>query len=287
MKNLNFWLLNSLVLFAVMITSCSINEPTYTQKSPNYNSTQPQYHSQGGYTQKPAQAQPIQTYTPSTSVAYNPNNSNNQSAKYDATSQSYGRTDRRKLNKLYESANVNSSILPTGSRSRTRRPMTPRYITIHSTQNRSQGADAWRHSAALRNGALGRKGWHFTTDDTRAVQHLPLNEQGNHAENYRGGPGNAYSIGIEMCEDAGNNIPRTIDRTAKLTAYLMHKHNLPLSSVKPHYHWPRRGVKVPNKNCPHFLLDNGRPGRKWQNYLNLVNGYYKKALSGSNLALNN
>ncbi len=185
--------------------------------------------------------------------------------------------DSRKLASLYKSVNVSQRILPRSARSRTNRPMTPRYITIHSTQNTSEGADAWRHQLALSRGALGSKSWHFTTDEKHAVQHIPLNEQGNHAENYRGGPGNSYSIGIEMCENKGNSLNRTIDRTAKLTAYLMHKHNIPLANVKPHYHWPRRGVRTPNKNCPRFLLDNGRPGRKWQNYLNLVQSYYERS----------
>ena len=34
------------------------------------------------------------------------------------------------------------------------RPMTPRYITIHSTQNWSAQADAERHALALKNGKL-------------------------------------------------------------------------------------------------------------------------------------
>ncbi len=259
---------------AVLTLSCSIEPtPSYSYSQPKQNPTP--YNNGGVYTRD---YQP-----PSNSVA---NRKSPQSASYDAPSKSYGTPDSRKLNSLYKSANVNTSILSRGARSRTGRSMKPRYITIHSTQNTSQGADAWRHSAALRNGALGSKGWHFTTDENRSVQHLPTNEQGNHAENYRGGPGNAYSIGIEMCEHRGNSLNRTIDRTAKLTAYLMHKHGIPLSNVKPHYHWPRRGVRVPNKNCPRFLLDNGRPGRKWQNYLNLVNGYYNRAAVSRSLAQN-
>ena len=69
--------------------------------------------------------------------------------------------------------------------------MKPRYITIHSTQNWT--ADASRHSLALKRGALRapkRRGgnrigyliWHFTVDDTVAIQHLPTSEQGEHAD---------------------------------------------------------------------------------------------------------
>jgi len=168
------------------------------------------------------------------------------------------------------------------------RPMTPRYITIHSTQNYSSQADARRHSLALKNGKLraykrvggnriGYLIWHFSVDDKRAVQHMPTNEQGEHAD--FGGPGNLYSIGIEMCEPRGGNLQVTIDRTARLTAYLMYKHGISLSRVVPHYHWPRHGVSKPHKNCPHFLLDNGRPGQKWSAFQRKVKAYYNQAVA--------
>jgi N-acetylmuramoyl-L-alanine amidase len=171
------------------------------------------------------------------------------------------------------------------------RPMTPRYITIHSTQNYS--ADAERHSMALKRGALrspirpggNRIGfliWHFTVDDRRAIQHMPTTEQGEHAD--FDGPGNRFSIGIEMCEQKGSNLSVTIERTAKLTAYLMHQNGIPLSRVVPHYHWPRRGKNPPNKNCPHFLMDNGRPGAKWRWFLSRVDYHYKRAYQQSYVA---
>jgi N-acetylmuramoyl-L-alanine amidase len=158
------------------------------------------------------------------------------------------------------------------------RSMTPRYITIHSTQNYS--ADASRHALALKRGAL-RTGqrpgyliWHFTVDDTCAIQHQPTSEQGIHAD--FDGPGNHLSIGIEMCEHRGCNRARTIDRTAKLTAALMKQKGIPLRNVVPHYHWPRKGKTPAHKNCPHFLLDNGRPGKKWQTFLAKVEYEYKR-----------
>ena len=186
---------------------------------------------------------------------------------------------------LYREANVKKDIIPRGRHARKYiRSMRPRYITIHSTQNYSRGADAWRHSLALKNGKLRarkRRGgnrigylvWHFTVDQSRVVQHLPTNEQGEHADFH--GPGNKYSIGIEMCENRGNSRSATVERTAKLIAYLMHQHNIPLRKVVPHYHWPRRGLSQPHKNCPHFLLDNGHPGAKWQWFLAKVNKHYK------------
>ncbi len=159
---------------------------------------------------------------------------------------------------------------------RKHRPMRPRYITIHSTQNYT--GDAWAHARALKRGKLrgGRTGyliWHYTVQQDVAIQHMPTNEQGEHAD--FDGPGNNYSIGIEMCEHRGNSLTATIDRTAKLTAYLMKRHRIPLQNVVPHYHWPRYQYSVPHKNCPHFLLDNGRPGPRWRRFLNQVNRYYR------------
>ena len=161
------------------------------------------------------------------------------------------------------------------------RPMIPRYITIHSTQNYS--ADARKHALALKNGALrspktrygnriGYMIWHFTVDDKVAIQHMPTTEQGEHADFH--GPGNRLSIGIEMCEHRGSSRAATVERTAKLAAILMKKNRIPLKNVVPHYHWPRRGKNPPNKNCPHFLLDHGRPGAKWRGFLRRVNYYY-------------
>jgi len=166
----------------------------------------------------------------------------------------------------------------------------PKYITIHSTQNYASGADAWRHAKALNAGKLRaykRKGgnrigyltWHYTVDQNVAVQHLPCNEQGEHAD--FDGPGNNTSLAIEMCEHRGNSRSATIERTAKLTAWLMYKYKIPLRKVVPHYHWERKGLKSPHKNCPHYLMDNGRPGAKWQWFLAKVNKHYKSITSGS------
>lgn len=177
---------------------------------------------------------------------------------------------------IYREVNVKKDFLSYGARGRSRKRMSPRYITIHSTQNWSRGADALRHSKALKNGALGKLSWHYTTDEDRAVQHLPTDERGNHAD--YDGPGNRYSIGIEMCEHPGNSRSETLERTAKLAAWLCVKYDLPASRVVPHYKWPRRGKNPPNKNCPHFLLTNGRPGAKWRGFVKAVDVYRRNML---------
>ncbi|MDB4353690.1 N-acetylmuramoyl-L-alanine amidase [Akkermansiaceae bacterium] len=179
---------------------------------------------------------------------------------------------------LYREVGVKKDYLSYSARGRSRKAMTPKYITIHSTQNWSRGADANRHSLALKRGALGRLSWHYTVDEDRAVQHLPTNEQGNHAD--YNGPGNRYSVGIEMCENQGNSRSQTLERSAKLAAWLMYRHDLPVSRVVPHYKWPRKGKRPENKNCPHFLLDNGRPGKKWRDFQAKVAGYHRQITGG-------
>ena len=163
------------------------------------------------------------------------------------------------------------------------RPMKPRYITVHSTQN--YNGDAWDHARALQRGKLrapkrrngnriGYLTWHFTIQEDVVLQHLPTNEQGEHAD--FNGPGNNYSIGLEMCEHRGNSRQETLTRTAKLCASLMYQYNIPLKNVVPHQHWPRKGLKPEHKNCPHFLMTNGRPGRKWRQFIQSVKAEYNR-----------
>ncbi|MGI9242269.1 MAG: peptidoglycan recognition protein family protein, partial [Verrucomicrobiales bacterium] len=117
----------------------------------------------------------------------------------------------------------------------------------------------------------------FTVDESHVIQSLPCNERGQHAD-YEG-PGNVYSIGIEMCEHSKNDRAKTLDRTARLCALLMAEYDIPLQHIVPHYHWPRIrfGDKkdLGRKNCPHFLLDDGKPGKKWQAFLDQVLKHYR------------
>lgn len=178
---------------------------------------------------------------------------------------------------------VVKAFIPEGRYGRHKiRKMKPRYITIHSTQNTGRGAGARTHARLLQRGglkskhnSLGYLTWHFSVDDHSIYQTLPTNEQGQHAD-YEG-TGNQASIGIEMCENAGNSRSATLDRTARLTAELMKRYDIPLQNVVPHQHW--RQIRyddkrdLGHKNCPHFLMDNGRPGAKWNGFLRQVKSH--------------
>lgn len=181
---------------------------------------------------------------------------------------------------------VKKMIIPRGRNGRHRiRRMRPRYITIHSTHNRARSANAYAHAKGLyngnfksRNNSLGYLTWHFTVDQSNIYQSLPTNEQGQHAD-YEG-RGNRSSIGIEMCENSGNSRNRTLDRTARLTAILMKRHGISIRNVVPHQHWRRRrysdGRDLGHKNCPHFLMTNGKPGAKWRRFQGQIMNHYRK-----------
>ena len=180
--------------------------------------------------------------------------------------------------KLHKDINIKIDLIQSNRFGRSgKRPMKPRYITIHSTQN--YDGDAYDHARALKKGSLkggiiGYLSWHFTVQEDVAIQHIPTSERGEHAD--YDGPGNRYSLGIEMCEHSGNNLLQTVERTAKLTASLMHHHNIPLENVVPHYHWPRKGHNPPNKNCPHFLLRDGKPRESWQWFISRVQRHHQR-----------
>ncbi len=189
---------------------------------------------------------------------------------------------------LLREVHVQQDFIPTGKYGRRiYRPMLPTYITIHATENKT--GDAYDHARALKAGALrahqrpggnriGFLTWHFTVQADTAIQHLPTREQGEHAD--FDGPGNNYSIGIEMCEHRGNSLPQTLERTAKLAALLMKKYHIPLSHVVPHYYWARVGTTPLHKPCPHYLMTNGKPGRQWAWFVSRVRAQSQRLLDG-------
>ncbi len=150
------------------------------------------------------------------------------------------------------------------------------YITVHSTG--SPGGTAAAHGRLLRTGKIkaktkwnkrGYNFWHFTVDDVETVQHLPLDERGEHADHE--GPGNSKSIGIEICEFREPARQRAaIERCAKLVAWLRSKYRIPLDHVVPHYFWTMVHYNNWHKPCPRILLDGGKPGAKWNTFLALV-----------------
>jgi len=138
----------------------------------------------------------------------------------------------------------------------------PRYITIHDTGNPHPGADALAHARYLKGDAAARRpaSWHFTVDDQRAVQHLPLDEVGWHAGDGREGPGNRSSLAIEICQNADGDRARAEANAAELVADLLRRYDLDVDRVVQHHRWS-------SKNCPAVLR--GRPGG-WEGFLGAI-----------------
>lgn len=190
-------------------------------------------------------------------------------------------------NEAHTALNLKVDLIPKGTYGRRIfRELKPQYITIHSTQNPT--GDAYAHAKALKRGSLrggviGYLCWHFTVQDDAVIQHIPTDERGEHAD--FDGPGNRYSIGIEMCEHKGNDQVATMDRTAELAATLMYHNKIPIDNIRAHYHWARQGYETPNKDCPHFLLENGQPGTTWRWFVGRINRHHQRLIKYDEILL--
>lgn len=136
-----------------------------------------------------------------------------------------------------------------------------KYIVIHETGNAGKNADAASHNAYIHREADNQlTSWHYTVDDHEIYNHIPDNELGFHAgdgQNESGG--NLYGIGIEMCVNPENDYEKTLENTAKLTAYLIKAYRLDIDSVRKHQDFS-------GKECPERLIESGR----WQEFLHSV-----------------
>ncbi|KMP65229.1 N-acetylmuramoyl-L-alanine amidase [Bacillus cereus] len=140
-----------------------------------------------------------------------------------------------------------TKIIPASNNNRPQNAMSPKYITVHTTENTEKGADARAHANYLVNGGDG-KSWHFTVDSNRIVQHLPINENGWHAGDGNTGTGNRQSIGIETCENSDGNFEKALANVAKLVKFLMGQTGIGIGNVVPHQRWS-------GKYCPRPILN--------------------------------
>ncbi|MED3685240.1 S-layer homology domain-containing protein [Bacillus thuringiensis] len=152
--------------------------------------------------------------------------------------------------------------------------MSPKYITIHETDNTSVGAGAKNHAQYLYNQAIGNTdrvaSWHFTVDDREIYQHLPINENGWHAGDGNGA-GNRQSIAIEIAVNRDGDYDQAVENAKKLVAYIMKETGVPLNNVVKHQKWS-------GKNCPYIMINRG----KWNEFLNGVDKYYNNNPSITN-----
>jgi len=159
--------------------------------------------------------------------------------------------------------NIIPNFIPAGRRNRPGAKLTgPKYITIHDTANPSKGADALMHARYLKGDDAANRpaSWHFTVDDQRVVQHLPLDEVAWHAGDGSKGPGNTTSIAIEICENADGDRAKAEANAAELVAHLLKQFNLPIDAVVQHNRWS-------GKDCPRIIR---RRSGGWDGFLAAV-----------------
>jgi N-acetylmuramoyl-L-alanine amidase len=140
-------------------------------------------------------------------------------------------------------------FIPQGRKNRPAKKMVPEWLCLHDTANANAKADAAAHAKYLRgdSAANAQVSWHFTVDDKRAVQHLPLDETAYHAGDGGSGPGNTTSIGIEICENADGDRSKAEANAAELIISLLRQFGFGVDRIVPHKRWT-------GKNCPHLLL---------------------------------
>lgn len=172
--------------------------------------------------------------------------------------------------------NLSQDFIPAGRQNRPGTAIQPTHLTIHNTSNTSKGADALAHAKFVKNTghyilASGKKNWvswHFTVDDKRVVQHLPVHERALHA----GPSGNASSIGIEVCMNKGIDQNAAFRRAAQLVALLLFDTDADAADferIVPHFTWTK-------KNCPQLLLEGGKMGAKWNDFVQMIRDEHAK-----------
>lgn len=136
-------------------------------------------------------------------------------------------------------------ILPSTRHNRPGTKMIPTSITVHNTGNKSKGADALLHSSYIKN-TDGSVSWHFTVDDQRIIQHIPIDEIAWHAGCKEG---NSTSIGIEICMHEGIDMEKAEEKATWLIAHLMKETGV--TEIKKHQDWT-------GKYCPAVILRENR-----------------------------
>jgi hypothetical protein len=170
------------------------------------------------------------------------------------------------LEEAYAQLNIVQDFIPVGHSNRPGKRIVPTAITIHNTDNAELGADAAAHAHYLKSADARRRkvSWHFTVDDKRAYQSLPINEIGWHTNNKKG---NAISIGVQICMNNDLDASAAYRRAALLAAVLTFQNEIKVPKrIFQHYDWS-------GKNCPRVLRDTTN---SWQNFLAQIQDFRDK-----------
>ena len=87
-------------------------------------------------------------------------------------------------------------------------------ITIQETANRARGANAAAHARLQARGNSRAASWHWTVDDTEAIQSFPHTARCWHTGD--GTRGGYDTIGIEICVNEGGDYAQALRNAAEL-----------------------------------------------------------------------
>ena len=182
---------------------------------------------------------------------------------------------------------------------------TVQWITIHNTNDLNNVEDdAEQYTRATYNENMGSARVHLYIDDIGGWQNLRMGsglsssdpngsaEVGWHAgDGSVADGGNMTSIGIEVImNDNAEHDAKAYDNSARITAWLLYKHNLPVSRVVTHTYWVNKSVgkhfddvdkqcTSPIQNmkwCPTYIFKSWNPDtaiQNWKAYKSLVQKY--------------
>lgn len=126
-----------------------------------------------------------------------------------------------------------------------------KYIVIHDTGNKSNGANAMSHFNYF-NGGNRNSSADFFVDSTQILQANDYNKYytwhcGDGGGKY--GITNANSIGVEICINSDGDYDKAVKNAVNVVKQLMKELNIPVENVVRHYDASR-------KNCPASMSDN-------------------------------
>ncbi len=126
-----------------------------------------------------------------------------------------------------------------------------KYIVIHDTGNKNNGANAISHFNYF-NGGNRNSSADFFVDSTQVLQANDYNKYYTwHCGDGKGKYGitNANSLGIEICVNSDGDYAKAIKNAVEITKTLMKELNIPKENVVRHYDASR-------KNCPASMSGN-------------------------------
>ena len=123
-------------------------------------------------------------------------------------------------------------------------------VVVHETGNRARGATAAAHADLQSSGNVREASWHWTVDDTEAVQSYPHDIRCWPAGDGENGEGNLTRIAVEVCVNEDGDYDKALANAAELVAMIRAEEGIPAENVDQHH-------AHSGKDCPTILRSRG------------------------------